>query len=133
MLTLRILMKETSSPIYYRQAVEEYTKRLGRYCNLSLEPVKESDLEAALASPGYMIRVSQKGRQMDSVAFAQQLDSLATQGVSKITFVLNMKCPAAQDTLSLTTISLEDPLHLVALLEQIYRSFRITNGEPYHK
>ena len=62
----------------------------------------------------YVFCLAIDGKQLDSVELSQKMDKLMTGGKSHLVFVPHQ-------------------LMRVILLEQIYRSFRISNNEPYHK
>ena len=132
MITLLIVHQKKDIPDYYLGAVKEYTKRLGRYCNLSITAVENISEIPPLVSSFYTYRVHVKGKALDSISFSETLQSLTLSGHSKIAFVINLKFDT-DDTLSLSSLSLSDELSVVSMLEQIYRAFRIWHGEPYHK
>ncbi len=80
------------------------------------------------------------GKQLDSVELSQKMDKLMTGGKSHLVFVIGgslglsddvLKC--ADYKLSFSKMTFPHQLMRVILLEQIYRSFRISNNEPYHK
>lgn len=145
---------------YLREAVQEYSKRLGRYCRLEiLETADEKtpdQLETAAAqqvrqregerllkrlpADSYVITLEILGRQLSSEKFAQKIDNLAVQGISHIVFVIGGSLGLGKNireksdfALSFSEMTYPHQLMRVILLEQIYRSYRIINGEPYHK
>ena len=145
---------------FFREAVSEYAKRLGRYCRLELLEVADeraeedlSDLmaeqvlarEAARLLPRirpdcYCIALAIEGTRMDSVAFSRQRDRLALSGKSDICFVIGGSLGLHPDVLaradallSFSDMTFPHQLMRVILLEQIYRAFRISRNEPYHK
>ena len=145
---------------YLREAVQEYSKRLGRYCRLEiLETADEKtpdQLETAAAqqvrqregerllkrlpADAYVITLEILGRQLSSEKFAQKIDNLAVQGISHIVFVIGGSLGLGRNireksdfALSFSEMTYPHQLMRVILLEQIYRSYRIINGEPYHK
>lgn len=132
MISILIVSKKNDMPDYYAGAITEYTKRLTRYCNLTMETLDSTDELEPLVSSFHTIRVHAKGQALDSVSFSEQLQNLSTGGHSKIALILNMNYDADL-SLSLSTLSLSPELSLVCMLEQIYRAFRIWYGEPYHK
>lgn len=145
---------------YWNMAVEEYSKRLSRYCKLELiqvpdekttegaspaeeEAVKIKEGERMLAKipdTAYVIALAIEGKQLDSVAFAEKIEELGVRGTSQIVFVIGgslglseavMK--RADYALSFSAMTFPHQMMKVVLLEQIYRAYRIMNGEPYHK
>jgi len=145
---------------FFRDALAEYGKRLGRYCKLQLlevgdepapqraSPAQEDGVrerEAArilgrLPEDGYVIALDMGGRRLDSVSFSQKLTELGLSGKSHITFVIGGSLglhaslkERADLLLSFSDMTFPHQLMRVILLEQIYRAFKIMNGEPYHK
>ena len=145
---------------FYRDAVAEYGKRLGRYCKLEIiqvedektpdkagtsltESVKRKEAERILKyvrEDACVVVLDIQGKPYDSEAFAEQLESLTTKGVSHIQFIIGGSlglheevCKKADLTVSFSQMTFPHQLMRVILLEQIYRAYRIINGEPYHK
>lgn len=88
----------------------------------------------------YVFCLAIDGKQLDSVELSQKMDRLMTGGKSHLVFVIGgslglsddvLKC--ADYKLSFSKMTFPHQLMRVILLEQIYRSFRISNNEPYHK
>ncbi|MBQ2642263.1 MAG: 23S rRNA (pseudouridine(1915)-N(3))-methyltransferase RlmH [Eubacterium sp.] len=145
---------------YLKDAIEEYSKRLSKYCKfyiievpdeqtkenaseVELDLVKEKEAERILAKipkDAYVFSLEIEGKQMDSVAFAKELSSITVKGKSHIAFVIGGSIglhksvsDRANEHLSFSKMTFPHQLMRVILLEQIYRAFRINNNEPYHK
>ncbi|MBR5712100.1 MAG: 23S rRNA (pseudouridine(1915)-N(3))-methyltransferase RlmH [Lachnospiraceae bacterium] len=145
---------------FFRDAVEEYRKRLTRYCDISVVEVADEKtpdgasaaeeakilktegarLLKAMTGDAYNVALAIDGRSMSSVALADRIAALGVSGVSHIRFViggslgLDPAVLAACDMkLSFSAMTFPHQLMRVILLEQIYRAFRIQSGEPYHK
>mgnify|MGYP003564558016 FL=1 len=145
---------------FYRDALVEYTKRLSRYCSLSItevadEKTKEqaSDVECAIIKDregerilksiredGYVITLAIDGKNLDSVELAKKIENLALTGKSNLYFVIGGSLGLSDEVmkradykLSFSRMTFPHQLMRVILLEQIYRSYRIINHEPYHK
>ena len=145
---------------FYTQAIEEYTKRLSRYCKLQIVQVQDEktpdeasereetqikDREGdkilrALPEDAYVIALAIDGKAPDSVELAQKIEALAGSGKSHLCFVIGGSLGLsgevlrrADERLSFSRMTFPHQLMRVILLEQIYRSFRIIRGEPYHK
>ena len=81
-----------------------------------------------------------QGVAYDSEGFAGQIERLTTKGVSHIQFIIGGSlglheevCKKADLKVSFSKMTFPHQLMRVILLEQIYRAYRIINGEPYHK
>ncbi|MCR4956289.1 MAG: 23S rRNA (pseudouridine(1915)-N(3))-methyltransferase RlmH [Lachnospiraceae bacterium] len=145
---------------FFSLGIEEYSKRLQRYCNLSIIEVadektkeKASDKEIELVKEkegarildkikedAYVIALAIEGKQYDSLQLAQKMAELMTYGNSNIVFVIGGSLGLSEDVLnraneklSFSKLTFPHQLMRVVLLEQIYRCFRINEGEPYHK
>lgn len=145
---------------YWRDAVAEYSKRLGSYCSLSVcelkesrlaanpspadeEAVKEAEGEAILShlqKGEYVITLEVKGRRMTSEALAEKIGGLGMEGRSDVAFVIggslglsSAVSRRADLKLSFSDMTFPHQMMRVILLEQIYRSFKILRHEPYHK
>lgn len=145
---------------FYTDAIAEYAKRLSRYCSLNIvevadEKTKEqaSDAEIALVKDregeriqkvirddGYVIALAIDGKQLDSVELSEKIDKLGLGGTSHIYFVIGGSLGLSEAVLrradyrlSFSRMTFPHQLMRVILLEQIYRSYRIMNHQPYHK
>ena len=145
---------------FFRDAIAEYEKRLSRYCRLEIievqdektpdnaskgmeEQIKEKEAERILKhlrDDSYVYTLEIEGENPDSVSFANQINSLGIRGISHIQFVIGGSlglhlsvCRRADRALSFSRMTFPHQLMRVILLELIYRSYRITAGEPYHK
>ena len=145
---------------FFRSALEEYKKRLGRYCRLNeLEVTDEKTPENAsedetrqikekeglrilsrLKDDAYVIALAIEGKGFSSEALAEELEKLSIRGVSHLQFVIggslglsDTVLKRADLLLSFSKMTFPHQLMRVILLEQIYRTFRIRRNEPYHK
>lgn len=138
---------------YLKDAVAEYTKRLSSYSKVSMVEVSDERDEdpAALKKEGdailrqikdgeYVIALAIKGTSFDSIEFSEMLEALGVRGISDIVFViggsngLHEEVIARADfLLSFSKMTFPHQLMRVILMEQIYRAFKISRGEKYHK
>ncbi len=145
---------------FYRDAASEYLKRLSRYAALNVQelqdektPDKASDKEVSdiksregerilkcINPDAYVITLEILGRQYTSEGLAEMIQELGVRGMSHIQFVIGGSLGLADEViraadchLSFSKMTFPHQLMRVILLEQIYRSFRIISGEPYHK
>ena len=87
-----------------------------------------------------MITLEIAGEQLTSEKFAKKINTPGIRGVSHIQFVIGGSIGLGKEVLarsdyalSFSKMTFPHQLMRVILLEQIYRSYRIINGEPYHK
>lgn len=145
---------------YLKDAIAEYSKRLSRYCKLDIIEVtdektpdhasesvedairsKEAErIQKYIKEDAYIITLEIGGKQLASEELAEKIDKLGIQGVSHIIFIIGGSIGLGREVLSKSDYALSfskmtfpHQLMRVILLEQIYRSYRIINGEPYHK
>ena len=151
---LEILAVDRLRAAWAREAVEEYLRRVGRYCPVERKDVKRAGDDAAaaeeegarllrMAAPGAADRVvilDPSGEAIDSAAWASLLQGYANQSVGRVVFVVGGAgglAPAvrraAHRIVSLGPQTLTHELAQVVLAEQLYRAWTILRGEPYHK
>lgn len=145
---------------YFVMAIDEYKKRLSRYCKLDIievpdeptpdgasaaveEQIKEKEAERILKhvkEKDYVITLEILGRQLDSVELSKHIEQLGIMGKSELVFIIGGSLglhtnvsKRADYKLSFSKMTFPHQLMRVILLEQIYRSFRVMNHEPYHK
>ena len=87
-----------------------------------------------------IIALAIEGKMYDSVSFADHLDSLQVSGSSHLVFVIGgslglseQVLRSAHEKISFSKMTFPHQMMRVIALEQIYRAFRITRNEPYHK
>lgn len=157
---IRILTVGKIKEKYLRDAIAEYSKRLGRYCKLEIievadekTPDQASDavedsirakegerLLKHIKEDAFVITLEIEGRQLTSEELAAKIENLGVQGISQITFVIGGSLGLGEAVLnrsdyalSFSKMTFPHQLMRVILLEQIYRSYRINSGSPYHK
>ena len=145
---------------YWTAAVDEYSKRLGKYIKLDItelpdekapesmsvaqeRQVKEKEGERilkAIKDDAFVVTLEIEGKQLTSVELAGFISEKMTRGVSHIAFVIGGSLGLSDEVikksdyhLSFSKMTFPHQLMRVVLLEQIYRACRINAGEPYHK
>ena len=145
---------------YLKDAVAEYSKRLSRYCTLNIietpdEKVSEDQGEALdekarntegerllkhIRDDAYLITLEIEGRSLSSTELASAIYETGLKGISRIQFIIGGSIGLSSEIikradmhLSFSRMTFPHQLMRVILLEQIYRSFKINNNEPYHK
>ena len=145
---------------FMRAAIDEYTKRLSRYCKLEIievadektpdnasekeeEAIKEKEgvkVRSYIKDTDYVIALDLSGKDMTSEQFSKKIESLGLEGKSNVVFLIGGSLGISSETLkradmkiSFSKMTFPHQLFRIMLLEQIYRGFRIMKGEPYHK
>lgn len=145
---------------FYREAIAEYAKRLSRYCRLEIvevadektpdrasealeEQVREREADRILArleEGAYVCTLEIQGRRCTSEGFAEMVNQAGLSGQSHIVFVVGGSLglhekvrKRSNRAVSFSDMTFPHQLMRVILCEQIYRAYRIINGEPYHK
>lgn len=145
---------------FYRMAIDEYVKRLGRYCKLEIievadekTPDNASEHEETLIKDkegerilknirreATVIALAIEGKMFSSEQLAEKISQLGISGESHIQFIIGGSLGLSEKVLkeadlllSFSKMTFPHQLMRVILLEQIYRSYRIIQGEPYHK
>ncbi len=145
---------------FFADAIKEYEKRLSRYCRLEIvqvsdekTPEKASEAKARqireregerilaqLKEGAYVIALAIEGKMASSEELGKKLEKLGITGKSQVVFVIGGSLglseavlKRADEQLSFSRMTFPHQLMRVILLEQIYRSYRIIAGEPYHK
>ncbi|MEG1517834.1 MAG: 23S rRNA (pseudouridine(1915)-N(3))-methyltransferase RlmH [Raoultibacter sp.] len=132
---------------FWKEACDEYLKRLQAYAKVAVREIpdsaparEEAAILAALPSDAHTILLDIGGKETSSQALSAKLDALALGGISHVAFVIggsdgvtSAVKAAAQERLSFGPITLPHNLARVVLLEQVYRAYKISRGEPYHK
>lgn len=145
---------------YLKDAIAEYSKRLSRYCKLEIlevadektpdgaseiveENIREKEGERIfklIKEDAYVITLEISGNMLTSEELADRIETLGIQGKSHLVFVIGGSIGLGREVLrrsdyalSFSKMTFPHQLMRVILLEQIYRSYRIINGEPYHK
>ena len=145
---------------YLEAAIAEYSKRLGRYCRLEIvqvadekTPDKASELQEAqirdkegerilakLKKDETVVLLDLKGKSYSSEQLADQLQQIFSYQGSQIAFVIGGSLGVSPEVIAradlrwkMSDLTFPHQLCRLLVLEQIYRSFRILNHEPYHK
>ncbi len=159
MLTINVICVGKIKEKFFKDAIAEYSKRLSRYCKLDIlelpdekipnnpsekeiAEIKEKECNniiAHLKKDSYIICLDLRGKEFSSKELSKKIDNLSLQ-TSHITFVIGGSLGLTNRILSLANLNLSfskmtfpHQLMRIFLLEQIYRSFKISNNEAYHK
>ena len=160
MMKITILCVGKIKEKFYREAIAEFEKRLSRYCKLEIVEVPDEQTPEG-ASEAQMIQIKDRegermlakmkedsyictleilGKKMNSEEFSAFMEQAMIQGRSQMTFVIGGSLGLSKEVMkrsdqaiSFSDMTFPHQLMRVILLEQIYRGFRISHKEPYHK
>jgi 23S rRNA (pseudouridine1915-N3)-methyltransferase len=145
---------------YFTLAIEEYSKRLSRYCKLEIievtdektpdqasegeeKRIKKTEGDRILKhikEGAYTIALAIGGNQLSSTEMADKIEQLGVGSVGHIIFVIGGSLGLSSEVLnradyklSFSKMTFPHQMMRVILLEQIYRAYRINSNEPYHK
>lgn len=145
---------------YWNLALDEYAKRLSRYCKLDIVEVADEKTPDGASSTvenmikdkegnrilskipddAYVVALAIEGSMLDSEGLAKRIETLGVSGNSHIVFIIGGSLGLSKNVLSranfllsFSKMTFPHQMMRVILLEQIYRSYRIINNEPYHK
>lgn len=159
MLTIDIICVGKLKEKYLKEAIAEYEKRLSRYCKIHIlelpdekipeklntsliNEIKEKECNSILnhiKKDSYIICLDLKGKEFSSEEFSKQIENLSMQ-TSHITFIIGGSLGLTDTLLKNTNLKIcfskmtfPHQLIRIFLVEQIFRAFKIANGETYHR
>lgn len=142
---------------YFKDAIDEYLKRITPYSTLQRKElddekivsiqkkdlIKSKEGEKILKNinpNSYKIALTEDGKNLSSEEFSVFMQDLINSGKSEVSFIIGGALGLAPEVLvscdqklSLSKMTFTHQMVYMFLLEQIYRSFKIMNNEPYHK
>ncbi len=151
-----IISVGTRMPAWVQEGVEEYQKRLSRDLGLNIIQVplskrsKSQSIDQSIKNEGagllnkvppnnYLVAMDIRGTLITTEQLAGRLDSFRTQGQNLSLLVggpdgLARAClEQADESWSLSGLTLPHPLVRVLVTEQLYRAVSILKGHPYHR
>ena len=159
MLTINVLCVGKIKETFLKDAINEYSKRLSRYCKLNIVELPDEKIPDKLTEglaneikskeclnifnhikkDSYVIALDLKGKQYTSEEFSQKINDLSMES-SNITFIIGGSLGLNEELLSkcnhkicFSKMTFPHQLIRVFLLEQIFRAFKISNNETYHR
>ena len=160
MLNVNIICVGKQKERYWRDACNEYEKRLRAFCKFSIIEVDEektadnpndSQILHILGCEGKRIlrRIGKsakvivlciEARIVSSQELSYIMDTTAIEGISNISFVIGGSWGLSEEVkergsvkLSMSKMTFPHQLARVMVCEQIYRGFQILSGGKYHK
>lgn len=159
MISINIICVGKLKEKYLKDAIDEYSKRLSKYCNLNIIEIADEKLPGkvndsiakdikqkecvkilnAIKKDSYVMALDLRGKQFTSEEFSKKIDDVPVRGFSNITFIIGGTLGLTEEVLnvsnefiSFSKMTFPHQLIRVFLLEQIFRAFKISNNETYH-
>lgn len=159
MLNIHIVCVGKIKEKYLKDAILEYSKRLSKYCKLEIIELQDEKIPDKLNSSleneiknkeclnilnhlpkdSFNIALDLKGKEFSSEEFSEKLDSLSMEN-SHICFIIGGSLGLTKELLDkcnlkicFSKMTFPHQLIRVFLLEQIFRAFKISHGETYHR
>lgn len=159
MLSINIICIGKIKESFFKDAINEYSKRLSKYCNLNIIELSDEKLPSKLndkiidnikniegkkilshlKKDSYKICLDLHGKQFSSEEFSSKIDSISLNYNSSITFIIGgtlgissevLNC--ADEKICFSKMTFPHQLIRVFLLEQLFRGFKIQHNETYH-
>lgn len=142
---------------YTKDAIFEFEKRLSSYCSFSIieipaEPILDDNsyekykttegqkILSNIKQDSYVITLEIEGKNLSSEDFANKIKEISSEGVNELIFVIGGANGLSEDVkmrsdykLSFSKMTFTHQMARLMLVEQIYRGFKILNGENYHR
>lgn len=160
MLHINIICVGKIKEKYLQDAIQEYSKRLSKYCSLNIvelndekvpqnlndsltNQIKEKESNNIIShidKSSYVLSLDLKGKQYSSEDFSKKINEISLNGSSSITFIIggtlglsNNVLNNSNELICFSKMTFPHQLIRVFLLEQIFRAFKISNNETYHR
>ena len=160
MLSINIICPGKIKESYLKEAIAEYSKRLSKYCKLNIIEVPDEKVPEKLSETvaneiktregkmiinkipkdTYLICLDLNGKELSSEDFSRKLEDISLNFNSSVTFIIGGTLGISDEVLDLSKekicfskMTFPHQLIRVFLLEQIFRAFKISNGETYHR
>ena len=145
---------------FYRQAIDEYAKRLSKYCKFEVvevtdektpdtasaaqvDQIKEKEANRLLEKikeDAYVFTLEIKGKRFTSESFSECINKVTIQGNSHLVFIIGGSLglhekvlKRSNQAISFSDMTFPHQLMRVIFMEQLYRCFTIIYNKGYHK
>ena len=159
MLTINIVCIGKIKEKFFKDAIDEYSKRLSKYCKLNILELPDEkipdktnqNIENEIKSKecdniinhikkdSYVVCLDLTGKELSSEQFSKSIEDISMES-SQITFIIGGSLGLTEKILKLANqkicfskMTFPHQLIRIFLLEQLFRSFKISNGETYHR
>lgn len=154
-MNVRLLVVGKTSESYLQTGIDEYIKRLTRYCKFSLEVIPDIKVSNKLSTKevkekegkeilkrvegSFLVLMDEKGKEYTSVGFSQLLEKHQMQGTKDLTFLIGGAFGFSEEVyarsngkIAFSQMTFTHQMIRLFFVEQLYRGFTIIKGEKYH-
>lgn len=141
---------------YLNQGIDEYTKRISRYCPFSIQYIADAkttkslsqeqqkqlegdNIAAALDKSDYVVLLDEHGKEFTSIDFSAYIGRKMQSVPKRLVFIIGGPYGfskeiygRANEKISLSKMTFPHDLIRLVFTEQLYRAFSIIHHEPYH-
>ena len=159
MLSINIICIGKIKEKFFKDGIDEYSKRLSKYCKLNILELPdekipdktnqsiENEIKSKecnkiinhIKKDSYIICLDLTGKELSSEQFSKNIENISMES-SQITFIIGGSLGLTEKLLNLANqkicfskMTFPHQLIRIFLLEQIFRAFKISNGETYHR
>ena len=159
MLTINIVCIGKIKEQFLKSAIDEYSKRLSKYCKLNILELPDEKIPDKInekleneiktkecnniinhiKKDSYIISLDLTGKEFSSEQFSKNIENISMES-SQITFIIGGSLGLKKNILNMSNqkicfskMTFPHQLIRVFLLEQLFRAFKISNGETYHR
>lgn len=160
MINIHIICLGKLKEKYLSDACNEYIKRLGTMCKLTIteltpKPLPENpskatilqtlnaeqmEIESKIPNNSFVITLCVEGKELSSEEFSKKISSTVMNGKSAITLIIGSSFGLSDSLkeksnfrMSMSKMTFPHQLTRVILLEQLYRALTISINGKYHK
>lgn len=155
-MNIKLVVVGKTDEKYLQEGISLYEQRLTHYVNFSIvtipalkdqkgaSPAEIREREASLIlkqidKADRIVLLDEHGKQYTSITFSQYMQKQMNAGLRNLTFVIGGAFgfapainDAANDKLSLSSMTFNHQMVRLFFVEQLYRAYTILNHEPYH-
>ncbi len=155
MVKITLLVVGNIKERYFKEAINEYLKRLSKYSKVEIKEVEELKLQNRkeeeikekegeellkyIKRDQFVILLDLNKKELTSEEFAYKINELISLGKGDIVFVIGGSLGLGENIkkrgdyfVTFSKLTFPHQMIRLFLLEQIYRSFKIINRETYH-
>lgn len=144
MIKVRLVMLGQTRRPEIRALVDDYLGRIRQYAKIEATQLRETSDAALrklkLPSGAAIVLLDEKGKVFTSSQFAKWIGAMRDKGIREVVFFCgaaegfpNELRQRANQSISLSCLTMSHELARLLLVEQIYRAFTILAGHPYAK